>query len=56
MKHPRKTSGRRQALMAADWDDNDKRVAVAQPMRLAGVPDGGCFLDEAAPKPEPRKG
>jgi hypothetical protein len=48
-------TGQTVMLMAADGDDHDKRVAVAQLMRLAGVPDGGCFLDEVAPKPEPRK-
>ena len=48
-------AGQTVMLMAADWDDHDKRVAVAQVMRLAGVPDGGCFLDEVAPKPKPHK-
>jgi ribosomal protein L2 len=48
-------TGQTVVLMAADWDENDKRVAVAQVMRLAGVPDGSCFLDEVAPKQEPRK-
>lgn len=34
-----------------DWDDHDKRIALAQIMRLAGVPGaaGDCFLDEVAP-------
>jgi hypothetical protein len=48
-------TGQTVVLTAADWDENDKRVAVAQVMRLAGVPDGSCFLDEVAPKPESRK-
>jgi len=40
-----------------DWDDAEKRVALAQIMRWAGVPseEGGCFLDEVAPEPRPRK-
>jgi hypothetical protein len=29
-------TGQTVKLMAADWDDNDKRVAVAQLMRPAG--------------------
>ena len=48
-------TGQTVMLMAADWDDHDKRVAVAQLMRLAGAPDGNCLLDEVAPKQEPRK-
>ena len=34
-------------LTAVDWDDADKRAALAQIMRLAGVPGGvgDCFLD-----------
>jgi hypothetical protein len=41
---------------AADWDDEDLRVAVAQVMRLVGAPDANCFIDEVAPGPERRKG
>ena len=48
-------TGKTVMLMAADWDDHDKRVALSQLMQLAGVPDNNCFLDEVAPKPEPRK-
>jgi hypothetical protein len=48
-------TGQTVMLMAADWDDHDKRLALAQLMRLAGVPNGNCFLDEVAPEPEPRK-
>jgi hypothetical protein len=48
-------TGQTVMLMAADWDDHDKRVALAQLMRLAGVPDDNCFLDVVAPKQEPRK-
>lgn len=50
-------TGKTVLLAAADWDDHDKRVALAQIMRLAGVPDdaGACFLDDAAPGGEPRK-
>jgi hypothetical protein len=48
-------TGQTVVLAAADWDENDKRVAVAQVIRLAGVPDGTCFLDEVAPTSEPRK-
>jgi hypothetical protein len=38
-------------LTAVDWDDADKRVALAQIVRLAGVPggDGDRFLDQVAP-------
>jgi hypothetical protein len=41
---------------AADWDDDDLRVAVAQVMRLVGPPDDNCFVDEVAPGPQRRKG
>ena len=48
-------AGRTVVLTAADWDEDEMRVAVAQVMRLAGVPDGTCFLEEVAPKAERRK-
>ena len=43
-------------LTAVGWDDDDRRAALAQIMRLAGVPDGAgdCFLDEVAPSTGPR--
>ena len=45
-------------LTAVDWDDADKRAALAQIMRLAGVPGGvgDCFLDEVAPAADRGKG
>ena len=43
-------------LTVVNWDDTDKRVAVSQIMRWAGVPEVNCFLDEVAPDPGPRKG
>ena len=43
-------------FMAADWDDEDLRVAVAQVMRLVGAPGDNCFIDEVAPEPQRREG
>lgn len=36
---------------AADWTDDERRVAVAQVLRLAGLPDTGCFTEPSKPKP-----
>ena len=33
-------------LTAADWTDDEKRLAVAQVLRLAGLPDDNCFTCE----------
>ena len=33
-----------------DWTDNERRVAVAQVLRLAGVPDAGYFTESDKPK------
>ena len=35
---------------AADWTVDDRRVAVAQVLRLTGVPDAGSFTDTLATK------
>jgi hypothetical protein len=35
-------------FMAADWTVDDRRVAVAQVLRLTGVPDAGSFTDTAS--------
>jgi hypothetical protein len=35
---------------AADWTEDEKLAAVAQVMRLAGLPDTGCFTEPAKPK------
>ena len=42
----------KQAVMftVVDWD-KDLRAAVAQTMRLAGVPDDNFLIDEIAPEP-----
>ena len=39
-------------VTAADWDAQDKRVALLQIMRLAGAPLDWDFLDVAAPEPK----
>jgi hypothetical protein len=43
---------------AADWTVEEKRPAVAQVLRLAGVPEdaGDCFIGEIAPSVPRRKG
>jgi hypothetical protein len=33
----------------ADWTDDERRVAVAQVLRLAGLPDAGCFTEPFQP-------
>jgi hypothetical protein len=35
-----------------DWNDQAKRVALAQIMRWAGAPDDSHFLDMVAPETE----
>ena len=44
-------------LIAADWEDSERRVALAQIMRLAGVPGAAVdsFLEDAAPADHARK-
>jgi hypothetical protein len=37
----------------ADWTDDERLIAVAQIMRLAGLPDDNCFT---APAAEPKRG
>jgi hypothetical protein len=37
---------------SVDWDDEDKRVALAQIMRLTGAPLDCEFLDMVAPEPK----
>jgi hypothetical protein len=39
---------------AVDWDDDNKRVALGQIMRLIGAPEVCGFLDEVASKPKRR--
>jgi hypothetical protein len=36
---------------AVDWTDEERLIAVAQIMRLAGLPDDNCFT---APTAEPK--
>jgi hypothetical protein len=48
-------SKRQVLLTVVDWDDTDRRAAIAQIMRWVGVPEDNCFLDEIAPEQEPRK-
>jgi hypothetical protein len=38
-------------LTTVDWTNEEKRLAVAQVLRWAGVPAGAgdCFVDEVAP-------
>ena len=35
-----------------DWNEQAKRVALAQIMRWAGAPDDSHFLDMVAPEPK----
>ncbi len=37
--------GKTVIFTAADWTDEEKLAAVAQVMRLAGLPDTGCFTE-----------
>jgi hypothetical protein len=43
-------TGKAVIFTAADWTDDERRVAVAQVMRLAGLPNTGCFTEAAKPK------
>ena len=45
-------------LTAVYWTADEKRAAVAQVLRLVGVPEdaGACFIEEIAPSAPPRKG
>jgi hypothetical protein len=43
-------TGRLVVFTAAGWTDNERRAAVAQILRLAGVPDGGRFIEADKPK------
>jgi hypothetical protein len=43
-------TGKTVIFTAADWTDDEKHAAVAQVMRLAGLPDTGCFTEPAKPK------
>ena len=43
-------AGKTVIFTAADWTDDEKLAAVAQVMRLAGLPDTGCFTEAAKPK------
>jgi hypothetical protein len=44
-------AGKTVIFTAADWTDDERRVAVAQVMRLAGLPDSGCFTEPPRAKP-----
>ena len=44
-------TGKTVIFTAADWTDDERRVAVAQVMRLAGLPDSGCFTEPPKAKP-----
>jgi hypothetical protein len=41
-------TGRSVWFAAADWTDEERRIAIAQVMRLAGPPDDNCFTAPAA--------
>jgi hypothetical protein len=43
--------GKTVIFTAADWTDDERRAAVAQVMRLAGLPDTGCFTEPPKAKP-----
>ena len=38
-------TGKTVIFTAADWTDDERRVAVAQAMRLAGLPDTDSFTE-----------
>ena len=44
-------TGKTVIFTAADWTDDEKRAAVAQVMRLAGLPDDNCLT-----APSPKRG
>ena len=41
------TTGTLVVFAGADWTDDERRMAVAQVMRLAGLPDRECFTEAA---------
>jgi hypothetical protein len=43
-------TGKTVIFTVADWTDDEKLAAVAQVMRLAGLPDTGFFTEAAKPK------
>jgi hypothetical protein len=43
-------TGRSVWFAAADWTDEERRIAIAPNLRLCGMPDENCFT-EAAKKP-----
>ena len=43
-------TGRSVWFAAADWTDEERRIAIAQTSRLCGMPDENCFT-EAPKKP-----
>ena len=45
-------TGKTVVFTAADWTDDERRVAVAQVMRWVGLPDTGCFT-EPPPQAKP---
>jgi len=45
-------TGQQVLFTAVDWDDDDKRAALAQIMRLFGASDVCGFLGEVAPRPK----
>jgi hypothetical protein len=43
--------GKTVIFTAADWTDDERRIAVAQVLRLAGLPDTDCFTEKPYAKP-----
>jgi hypothetical protein len=49
-------TGRSVWFAAADWTDEERRIAIAQNSRLCGMPDENCFTEakrDAAYTPGP---
>jgi hypothetical protein len=46
-------TGRSVWFAAADWTDEERRIAIAQNSRLCGMPDENCFTE--SPQTEPAK-
>jgi hypothetical protein len=42
-------TGRSVWFAAADWTDDERRIAIAQTSRLCGMPDENCFTEAAKP-------
>ena len=38
-------TGRSVWFAAADWTDEERRIAIAQNSRLCGMPDENCFTE-----------